>query len=384
MFAVMEKTPRQAVTGPVPATEDRPKTACGHSSPAPHPHPLPDVPGRGSCFSAATEFSEARRNGAQLVGPWRTLVEQSAQASVDLHPELVLDSGTGGRHPAHGVILHPRGDLSGVGSLAVLIEKTVRLPWLPGCSWRSSLRGLRLIGNRSLGVDDDATARALVQRCAGLLESPRSRHACVLLEDVEVDSPLWRAAQQTRQARVVVLAQPQTRWTLRFPSDAAAYWGRFSAKTRYNFRRLQRLLPHTWCVVDQPSQVAAFLAEAAVVSQQSWQGKRLGVRVRSDQEQLRHFTQLAELGALRCYLLRSEGVPWLLPSAPNGTAGTTWKKSATTPGSPSPRREPSCCCGCWKTCWNVSAQACWTSALAMATTSGCLAATSPPAGRCCW
>ena len=72
---------------------------------------------------------------------------------------------------------------------------------------------------------------------------------------------------------------------------------------------MKRILDHELVAVTQESQIAEFLVESATISQQSWQAKRIGVRVRADEKQLKQLTQLAQLGALRCYLLHSKGRP---------------------------------------------------------------------------
>ncbi|MCY2989947.1 MAG: GNAT family N-acetyltransferase [Planctomycetota bacterium] len=256
-----------------------------------------------------TDLTTVAETQPELVSQWRELVECSPEAAIELHPDLVLEPAATGQRRSRGLLVHASSEESGLAQLAVLQEKLVRLPFLRGIPGRLPLRGLRLVGNQVLGADDASTARTVIARFEALLAAPAGAPDCILFEDLELDSALCRAAEQTSQARALWLAAPQTRWALRFPAEAPAYWNQFSSKTRYNFRRTQRQLEHTWSAIREPAQVAAFLAESASISQQSWQAKRLGVRVQSDDLQVRQFTHLAELGALRCYLLRSQDTP---------------------------------------------------------------------------
>ena len=48
---------------------------------------------------------------------------------------------------------------------------------------------------------------------------------------------------------------------------------------------------------------------ASRVSAKSWQAKQIGVRVRTDEDQLAFFESLAGVNALRSYVLISDGVP---------------------------------------------------------------------------
>lgn len=69
------------------------------------------------------------------------------------------------------------------------------------------------------------------------------------------------------------------------------------------------MFDHQWEAVSDASQVEAFQADASAVSANSWQGKRLGLRVSREDSLLRQFRNLANLQALRCYLLRSQDEP---------------------------------------------------------------------------
>jgi len=259
--------------------------------------------------AAPTMLAGIAQRDPDLVEGWRELIEAAPGSSIESHPEMLLGHTATDGLPTPGYVLHTLGDDGQIANLAVLLEKTVFLPLLGGTSGRVSLRGIRLAGGRLQGRDADAAVPTFSAAIEALLVSNAARYDCLLLEDLPIDSPWWGAFAMSPGLRVTTLVEPQMRWFLRFPETADAYWSRFSSKTRYNFRRQRRLFDHQWEAVTEPSQVAAFLADAAVVSASSWQGRRLGLRVRNDEAQLRQFRTLADLQALRCYLLRSQGEP---------------------------------------------------------------------------
>jgi CelD/BcsL family acetyltransferase involved in cellulose biosynthesis len=256
-----------------------------------------------------SELALLARQEPDLVAKWCKLAERAPSSLVEMHPQIVLLGAGADTNSPRGLLLHASDQAGELTSLAVLMEKDVALPLLPGLAWRPSLRGLRLVGSRLLQTDSDVELADFAASFQQLLSGPGARYACLLLEDVPVDSPWWEIFRSNRRLRRIEHVAPQPRWFLRFPGSAEAYWKGFSSKTRYNFRRQKRLFDHQWQAVTKPAQVASFLSDATAVSSRSWQGKRLGLRVRSDFDRLLFFSRLAELGALRCYLLRSQGEP---------------------------------------------------------------------------
>jgi len=180
-----------------------------------------------------------------------------------------------------------------------------------------------LVGGRVLGVDDEPSLRGFHRRLETIVNSSTPRFDCVLFEYVETDSPLWRVLTRERRSRfsrIRPLGETQVHWKLQFPESPMEYWQQFSAKTRNTFRRKKRQLDHDVQVVRDVEDVEDFLCHAAEVSAQSWQAKRIGVRVRNSNQELHLYRTLARLGALRCYLLHSEGKPIAF------LIGTQWKK----------------------------------------------------------
>lgn len=278
-----------------------------------------DSPERSAKHLDRTELQVLSQQKPDLIDNWCRLAERTADSLVEMHPQIVLLGAAAETDSSPGLLLHASDEAGKLENMAILLEKTVALPLLPGVPWRVSLGGLRMVGSRLLGANPDAAIPAFAASLEQLLSEPAARYGCLLLEDLPVDSPWWGAFRASPRVRAVTQVASQSRWLLRFPDSADAYWNRFSSKTRYNFRRQKRLFDHQWEAVVDEAQVAAFLADASAVSARSWQGKRLGLRVRSNDAGLRYFSKLAELRALRCYLLRSQG------EAVAFAIGTQWK-----------------------------------------------------------
>lgn len=245
-----------------------------------------------------------------LVHCWRQFVEGHSRSPVDLHPGVVEAMGRG--HGQASVHIWTRRGGCDLDGLAVLMEKRLRPPSFRRLSWAPALRGLRLVGGQVLGVDDEPSLQGFLGRLETLMHSSSPQFDCVLFEDLETDSPLWRVLNRQRQSRlsrVYPLGETQTHWKLRFPDSPTEYWQQFSSKTRYNFRRAKRLLDHSWQVVQDEEDVEGFLCQAAEVSARSWQAKRIGIRIRNSEQESHLYRTLARLGALRSYLLHREGEP---------------------------------------------------------------------------
>lgn len=254
-------------------------------------------------------LAQAIATQPKFIEQWKRFAQSSHRAPVELHPQLVLSSDGDPEQRERQQALFTAGTDGRLKQLAVLAPKRVKLPVAPGLKLRSELHGLRLVGGGALTGDDDSQLDAFLDSLLRTpLESGRSID-CLLLEDLETDSPFWSRATQSTELRTLELASPQPRWRLQFDQSADDYWNRFSSKTRYNFRRSKRLFDHTTTVVRSADQVDQFLRDAAVVSRQSWQGKRIGPRIRTDAASVRQFERTAELGALRCYLLRQGPTP---------------------------------------------------------------------------
>lgn len=225
---------------------------------------------------------------------WLALLERSDRAHVQMHPDYAARADS---------LVYAHFDGDAMVALAVLAPKQVQLSKARGLKRLTRLDGRRLVGDRMLGDDLPEAVHDATAAMADLLDAGTD---CVLVEDLDTGTALSRALRQMageRGLRAIETSAPQPHWSIEFPEPAEDYWKKFKRKSRYNLRRRVKQLDHELVRVDGAGQVADFLRQAEAVSARSWQGKRLGVRIRDDDDTRTELEQLAELGALRSYLL---------------------------------------------------------------------------------
>jgi CelD/BcsL family acetyltransferase involved in cellulose biosynthesis len=97
---------------------------------------------------------------------------------------------------------------------------------------------------------------------------------------------------------------------IRFPEQGLDYWNQFSKKTLSTFRRkLKKFGDARLERITQPEQVREFLALAHEISRQTWQSRRLGLRIRNNDAERASLSALADAGLLRSYLWFANGEP---------------------------------------------------------------------------
>ncbi len=239
------------------------------------------------------------------------LAQDDTASSYYCHPNVSLDRAVrSGVAPL--VQVQPEAGGTGFRSLAVLAAYTARIRPLPGLPWTVGLRGRRLVGNAILGEVSDETLDGFLDGVAGLFATGRAD--CVYLEDVQTTSPLWQAAARARQQRrdlVVAYPRPvQPHWWIEFPAKPDDYWTQqFSGPTRRTLKKKLKKFAHEIRYFTKSDDVEPFLARAHELSAKSWQGKRLGLRIRNDERERALWGQVARLGAFRSYVLEHEGRP---------------------------------------------------------------------------
>jgi hypothetical protein len=195
-------------------------------------------------------------------------------------------------------------------SLAVLAEKVIRLRPVPGVPWGPFLRGRRLVGNQVLGLSGEGRLDYFFGQMAAALSA--GEFDCVLFEDIAVGSSLWTALSRADVGAgfaVVHPAEVQPHWWIDFPERPEEYWGQFSGKARYNFRRMAKKLdPVVTCYRDL-GDVPIFLEKASAVSCRSWQGRRIGLRVQNSPREKTFWEFVAAQEAMRSYILEKGGEP---------------------------------------------------------------------------
>jgi CelD/BcsL family acetyltransferase involved in cellulose biosynthesis len=193
------------------------------------------------------------------------------------------------------------------GGQGVLLPKRLALP--RPASWvRRELRGYWLAGNGAVAAGDeelttllDASGHAVREQGGDFL----------LLEDMELDSPLQRAADRLVQQgwRAYSPTGWQPRWRIQMPAAGDEYWAKFNSKRRGNLRRQQRKFGGTVVRVESVEQVEWFLQQATEVSKTTWQSRVLGQRVSGDDFERTSHELAARRGVLRSYVLMKDERP---------------------------------------------------------------------------
>ncbi|HZL36085.1 MAG TPA: GNAT family N-acetyltransferase [Tepidisphaeraceae bacterium] len=257
---------------------------------------------------------------ARLKAGWLESVQREPKCSVFLHPQLDSEPGSGYRVLANGELAqdHARTCVYGV-----LAPKVVRLKLLPGLRFTAKLKGYRLVGNQFIGDPTGDDLSAMVEAITQPVR--RAQCDCILFEDIEMDSPLHTAicqhASSRRNLRLHYPAKPQPHWWIEFPERPEDYWKKFSKKSRYNLRAAAKKLDHTLHRFTTAKDALKFLELAHRVSKASWQARRIGLRITNSAREKRWYQQVAEIGALRSYVLEHKGNPVAF------VVGLQWKET---------------------------------------------------------
>jgi hypothetical protein len=239
-------------------------------------------------------------------GAWLDLVRRSPHCSVEHHPDVALAVARSRGQP----LIYAEREGKTLTTVAVLAPRVVCSLRHPGLAWLGSLQGYRLAGNQLAGDADREAAGRFLDAAARHLGAGHAE--CLMLEDLDVTTPLWQVASERESDAGMYIGRPsapQPHWYIRFPTPAADYWNGVSGQTRYQARRAARRLPHVMRRFTTPREVDTFLACTAYISPRSWQGQRLGPRLGLSEEYRAHFTALARLGALRAYVLYHHDQP---------------------------------------------------------------------------
>ena len=142
---------------------------------------------------------------------------------------------------------------------------------------------------------------------------------CIYLDSVPEDSALWRYlehAGRNHPDMIVYVPDGLRAFHIsRLPETFDAYLARFSSKKRNLYRRkLKKLQEHGGRLqvmrVEREDQVPHFLEGASRVARNSWQERRIGVRIDNTPAFVARLGDLARRGVLRAYLLTGEAQPY--------------------------------------------------------------------------
>ena len=267
-----------------------------------------------SSISPAATALTARKSAAPasaskahpLRARWLELLNLDRLAPPRLHPDLATDAeALGNSEPT----IYARSEDDALRALAVIPRTSRTFRTLPLLS--SKLRGQWLLGARILCIDAQTESTHFTRWVAEQLRQAQSDF--VLLEDLEIGSPLWNAASDLGRregVRVLEYHRREPRWWIDFPDLAAKYWEKFSKKTAANFRRRARKFEHQLVRFDQADGIDEFLQKAHAVTCKSWQWVQLRRGVHNDDRERRFLQLLSDHGAMRCYLLATkDGTP---------------------------------------------------------------------------
>lgn len=241
---------------------------------------------------------------------WQALFDRDAGASTWQHPQSVM---TECEHlaasPLEPLLIGCGNDDELFGA-AILLPKTIRTSQAGalGPGWK--LNGYRLVGGRFLNAEQALSIDQ--QLWSATLKTVSSRHAdFLLIEDLDQQSSLANQVLNSLPAgwNVFVPNGRQARLRIQFP-EGLEYWNQFSKKTLGTFRRKLKKFGETRLErITSGDQVPEFLAQAHEISRQTWQSRRLGLRIRNNEAERASLSALANAGLLRSYLWLSNGEP---------------------------------------------------------------------------
>ncbi len=136
---------------------------------------------------------------------WLERLEKDPWGSIDLHPGWALDPrAMAGKAP----VVYARwdgehGEAASLSSLAMLQVRAIHVRPIPGVPWRVTLRGLNLVGSRVLGDNGPASLAAFIGAVTQLLAVGDAD--CVLIQDLELGSPLWDALDEAGRGHDVAI-----------------------------------------------------------------------------------------------------------------------------------------------------------------------------------
>ena len=253
-----------------------------------------------------------RQHLSQAYWDWQRLFDCDPHPSPLQHVDYVLAELDGARTSSklEPVLLRAGSD-SECNALGILVPKAIRSGQVGGIGPDWMLHGLRLAGGRFLAEHESYESQSVLLAAA-------TRHCqsvgadFLLIEDLDEYSPLFGAlsSEAVHGCRVFATHEVQPRWRIHFPPTADEYWQSFSSRSFSKFRRSLKKFGNVRLErITNLEQVPDFLRAAHEISQQSWQSRQFGLRIRNDEAELRQMSILAQHGFLRSYLWWIEDRP---------------------------------------------------------------------------
>jgi hypothetical protein len=138
---------------------------------------------------------------------------------------------------------------------------------------------------------------------------------CIYMDSVPLKSFLWQYLENSKVIRdyyiIYVPDGSRPHHSLLIPANFNEYLSNFDRKNRAELKRRLRIFQNNsngtfnLLRIESEDQIKAFLKSAVTVSRNSWQQKRLGVRIDNSHQVQEKLSDLAGRGLLRSYLLMS-------------------------------------------------------------------------------
>ena len=240
---------------------------------------------------------------AGLRSEWLDLLERDSMGDPRLHPGWILDPASGPRP-----VIYTERNRTRLRSLAVLRPERTR-PLGTG----PSLVSYTLVCDRLMGDGGPESCTAFAGALARSLASGAVDY--IQFNDLEQGSPLWDALHAIDREHGATLhchRTPPARWWVDLPAQPERYWAKFSSKTRgslrYRVRKLQKL-GSEFLAYTSPQDMPALTAAITTLYPSTWQHRRHGLAGSPYLSEPGLWEFVANLGALRSYVLWLQGRP---------------------------------------------------------------------------
>lgn len=248
-----------------------------------------------------------------IISEWRELLKRSPSRSPMHDPDWLSACSAEGGDRIFVYLLYADGLLCGVAPF-LLKNWPIKLQLGEVDLVRLPLNRLHLLGGTPHFPEDPGAYDLLFKE----LMSPPNQFDAVYLEDVPVDSFIWKFAQASpqlsRSLSCYIPEPPRPRVLLRLEGTFDEYLGSFSAKHRQTLRRkvrkFEQTAPETRSTrFSSVPEVDSFLNLAVEISKKTYQWNLLNSGLREPEKLKKHFTLLARRGWFRSYILFSGDAP---------------------------------------------------------------------------
>ncbi len=241
---------------------------------------------------------------------WYDLFQRDETAGISLHPQSIhLDALANVENGEPAVIIGECHCDDELVALVALLPRQKSLQEAGGLLLPVKLNGFVLAGQQVLGQYANARATLL---CATIEWICENHYDFLIIEDVEEKSTDHQNLLEFRQGPYQLFSPGgfENRHRTFFGGTPNTYWQKFSKNSRKSLRKRVKKIGNVKLeAITTADQVPDFLQKCHEISKQSWQSQHFGLRIKNNEQEQRRLTFLAEVGALRSFLLYREGKP---------------------------------------------------------------------------